>query len=66
MSAVMEESDERLLSTASAAHFLDVTPFTLRKWRLCDAGPPYIRMPNGRTIRYQLTELRRWAGLDQP
>lgn len=64
MSAVIHEKDERLLTTASAARFLDVSQITLRKWRMAEAGPPYIRMPNGRSIRYQLTELRRWAGLE--
>lgn len=57
---LVEVLDDRLLSTAAAAQYLDVHPVTLRKWRRCKAGPRHV-VTEGGNIRYELGELRRWA-----
>jgi hypothetical protein len=53
--------NDRLLTTANAARFLDMHPTTLRKWRSVNIGPAYLVLPNGYSIRYRLADLRAWV-----
>jgi len=54
-------SDDRLLSTASAARYLDLHPATLRKWRVAGTGPRWVVLGNGFSIRYRLSDLESWV-----
>ena len=52
-----------LVDTDVAAHYLTVTRFCLRNYRLEGHGPRYCRL--GRRIHYPVNELRRWAMLQR-
>lgn len=56
--------EDRLLNTTAAARFLGYHPTTLRKFRCCGAGPAWIVLSNQHSIRYRLSELQRWAGVE--
>ena len=44
------------LTAKEAAHFLRVTPLTLKHWRDSGEGPPWVRL-GPKTIRYRLSSL---------
>ena len=47
-----------LLSPADAAAFLDLSEFTLARWRWSGTGPRHIKA--GNRVRYPLAELESW------
>jgi hypothetical protein len=50
---------------AELAHELDVTPRTLRLWRMRRTGPPWGRI--GKRVIYRIDGVRTWlADLDKP
>ena len=53
---------DRPLTTEQAAHVLNVSCSTLRRWRSARVGPRYIRLGNksGSAIRYRLADLMKW------
>ena len=51
---------ERLLSTATAAETLGVSPSTLEGWRVRGGGPPYVKVA-GRVVRYRPSDLDKWV-----
>lgn len=60
---------DRLLKCTAAAHYLDVHPVTMMKWRAASEpgktiGPAWTVLETG-SIRYSLHELQRFAGLRQ-
>lgn len=51
-------TDADLLTSEETAKLLRIKGQTLRKWRQSDIkGPPYIRMPDGKTIRYERSDV---------
>ncbi|MCW5756073.1 MAG: helix-turn-helix domain-containing protein [Phycisphaeraceae bacterium] len=53
-----EPATPLLLREREAANMLGVSPRTLFAWREAE-GLPYLKL--GRTVRYPLPELQRWA-----
>ena len=49
---------EQLLTTEELATRLRVNPSTIRRWRLDDVGPPYLRV--GTVYRYPVSALETW------
>ena len=49
----------RLLPTRDAAHLLGLSPSTLKKLRLSDQGPTFIKL--GRRVAYDLADLKAWV-----
>ena len=49
---------EQLLTTEELAERLRVNPSTIRRWRLDDVGPPYLRV--GTIYRYPVNALEAW------
>lgn len=49
----------RYLTTAQAADFLNLSRFTLEKWRSRAVGPPYIKL--GARVRYRLGDLEAYV-----
>ena len=49
---------EQLLTTEELATRLCVNPSTIRRWRLDDVGPPYLRV--GTVYRYPVSALDAW------
>jgi excisionase family DNA binding protein len=50
---------ERLLTTAEAADYLNVSRRTLSRWLAEGIGPPSIKLPSG-ARRYRKADLDRW------
>lgn len=46
-----------LLSTSQAAHYLDCSLDTLRRWRRQNRGPKFVRLGSRRLVRYQVQDL---------
>ena len=51
-------SDDRLLSTAQLAEFLDVPVKTIYHWRMNGAGPRAVRV--GRELRFRHKDVDAW------
>jgi len=49
---------DQLLTTQELATRLRVNPSTIRRWRLDDVGPPYLRI--GTVYRYPVSALETW------
>jgi excisionase family DNA binding protein len=49
---------EELLTTEELAARLRVNPSTIRRWRLDDVGPPYLRV--GTVYRYPISAVEAW------
>ena len=49
-----------LLTAASAATYLNMTPNALAKLRVSGQGPSYFKLPGARAVMYSLEDLRRW------
>ena len=49
---------DQLLTTQELATRLRVNPSTIRRWRLDDVGPPYLRV--GTVYRYPVSALETW------
>jgi excisionase family DNA binding protein len=49
---------EQLLTTEELAKRMRVNPSTVRRWRLDDAGPPYLRV--GTVYRYPVSAVEAW------
>jgi excisionase family DNA binding protein len=49
---------EELLTTEELAARLRVNPSTIRRWRLDDVGPPYLRV--GTVYRYPIGAVEAW------
>ncbi len=49
-----------LLTEEETARYLNKKRGTLRRDRWAGSGPPFIRLPGGRSIRYDLQELNAW------
>lgn len=49
---------DQLLTTEELATRLRVNPSTIRRWRLDDVGPPYLRV--GTVYRYPVSALETW------
>ena len=49
---------DQLLTTEELATRLRVNPSTVRRWRLDDVGPPYLRV--GTVYRYPVSALETW------
>jgi len=49
---------DQLLTTEELAKRLRVNPSTIRRWRLDDVGPPYLRV--GTVYRYPVSALESW------
>jgi excisionase family DNA binding protein len=49
---------DQLLTTEELATRLRVNPSTIRRWRLDDVGPPYLRV--GTVYRYPASALETW------
>jgi predicted DNA-binding transcriptional regulator AlpA len=47
-----------MLSTAQLARRWDVSPGTLRNWRVAGKGPKWIKI--GNLVRYRLSEVQKW------
>jgi len=47
-----------LLKTEAAAHFLSMSPGTLRWWRSVGKGPPFTKC--GTAVRYRAEDLEDW------
>jgi len=45
-------------SRRHAARLLDQSEGTLRNWERRGVGPPFVRLPGGRTVLYPLSQLR--------
>jgi len=50
----------KLLSESEAAEILKVPPNSLRRWRWSGGGPPFIKLPGGRSVRYDAADLNDW------
>jgi hypothetical protein len=48
----------RYLNDVEAAKIADLSPQTLRNWRLQGRGPAYVKL--GRAVRYSLNDLISW------
>lgn len=46
---------DKLLNTNETAHFLRVSPSTLRKWRVMGKGPRYIKV--GSSVIYSIDDI---------
>jgi hypothetical protein len=53
---------QALWSTAQLGVFLSISPRTLRSWRAAGFGPAWVRQ--GRFVRYDPAEVRRWLAED--
>jgi hypothetical protein len=53
---------EIYVNTKKAAEILEVSPLTLRNWRVSGNGPRYRKF--GRLVRYARTDLEKWADKD--
>ena len=53
-----ETAPRSLLDPAAAAHYLDLSAWTLAEWRCKGNGPRYFKV--GNRIRYSLAELNSW------
>jgi excisionase family DNA binding protein len=49
---------EQLLTTEELAKRMRVNPSTVRRWRLDDVGPPYLRV--GTVYRYPVSAVEAW------
>ena len=49
---------EQLLTTEELAERMRVNPSTVRRWRLDDVGPPYLRV--GTVYRYPIGAVEAW------
>jgi hypothetical protein len=49
---------EQLLTTEELAKRMRVNPSTVRRWRLDDVGPPYLRV--GTVYRYSMGAAEAW------
>jgi excisionase family DNA binding protein len=49
---------EQLLTTEELAKRMRVHPSTVRRWRLDDVGPPYLRV--GTVYRYPISAVEAW------
>ena len=49
---------QKLLRTREAAEILQVSPATLRYWRMVGTGPDYFRV--GSSVRYDAGDLQRY------
>ncbi len=49
---------EQLLTTEELAKRMRVNPSTVRRWRLDDVGPPYLRV--GTVYRYPIGAVEAW------
>jgi excisionase family DNA binding protein len=49
---------EQLLTTEELAKRMRVNPSTVRRWRLDDVGPPYLRV--GTVYRYPISAVEAW------
>jgi excisionase family DNA binding protein len=49
-----------LLTTQQAAALLQLSPRTLRRWRVEGKGPPFIRL-GSRRVRYRREAVMDWA-----
>lgn len=59
----LDDHDDRLLDSREAGQFLSFSADHMRKMRCSNAGPPWIVLPNGYSIRYRLGDLKAWAGI---
>ena len=50
---------EPLLEAAEVAHWLGVSPETLRGWRLRRTGPPFVRLTR-KVVRYRRSDVETW------
>lgn len=50
---------DSVMTQGQAARFLQVSLRTLRRWRSCGDGPPYVELTQWR-VRYRLTDLEAW------
>lgn len=58
---LLDESDDRLLDSQSAARFLGYqSDGPLKKWRLVGVGPHWIKL-GGYVVRYRLGDLKAWV-----
>lgn len=51
----------RLLTTAQAAAFLNVSPRTAETWRRTGRGPVFVAISRN-AVRYRLSDLEAWIG----
>jgi hypothetical protein len=54
--------DTALLVEAEAAILARCSVSTLQKRRCSGTGPPYLKMPGGRLVRYTAGAVREWRG----
>lgn len=54
-----DDTKKTMLSTNQVAERLNVSPLTVRRWRLVDQGPPWVKLPAG-TVRYDPDALDTW------
>jgi hypothetical protein len=52
------EPKTRYVNDVKAAEIADLSPQTLRNWRLQGRGPAYVKL--GRAVRYSLNDLIAW------
>ena len=52
-----------LLTPRETADFLRLSEASLASHRYRGSGPPFHRLGNGRTIRYDADEIARWLGM---
>ena len=47
----------KAVNDVQAAEMLNVHPQTLRNWRHLRKGPPYVKLGDGRSVRYLIEDL---------
>jgi excisionase family DNA binding protein len=52
--------NKRLLTTKEAATYLNLSVAALVRYRWAGKGPAYIKLGDGRSIRYRLEDLEAW------
>lgn len=52
--------EEPLLDEPALVGWLGVSPKTTQAWRASGKGPPFIRLPGSRSIRYRPADVRAW------
>ena len=51
--------EQKFIAPEDLAEWLQVSPWTIQKWRARRQGPPYQRVTH-KTVRYDIEEVKHW------
>jgi len=61
----MEQETDRLMTPKEVARYLRLSESVLYEYRAMGVGPNYLKIGNGRLVRYRLSDIEKWLESQQ-